>query len=477
MAGAGGDYRAQVGEAAYHLISRQATKSLDEKLGSKDWRRLRGEWLNASRSAGPDFEKALLFSGNIPAAADYTDAMVLDDSEAGAPETTLYHARQRALLAWIVNALPAESESAKLIKDCVHAGGRLGPRVGPPGLPQALMLLDTRWMDAAPVEGKGDVSRRLFKERRWPSTYSAEAYVQFYNAVVADANLLDINPSDDTEASVSLRSMWWHLFAQPPEGSPYYKAAAEARTVTQHRDSLVADREAFRAAMIKSIAMVPATRPPPATGLSRPAAHARLAELATTALMDRGESAEDVCQVAAVFSATATKSAMPEPYRPPTRPCPRCPLRDGKPVLHPVRFKCEAEVECDICMSNMHASHSCFIKSGIPAGVKMNPVVSTEVERLHGLYVKGKFDSMTTPTTLRWLLGARRRAEAGQALKDASSADVLLGTMLADEFALMEGDGCEDMSGGGAAAVDVSQAAVGGGVLAVPPPCPAATRV
>ena len=93
MAGAGGDYRAQVGEAAYHLISRQATKSLDEKLGSKDWRRLRGEWLNASRSAGPDFEKALLFSGNIPAAADYTDAMVLDDSEAGAPETTLCHAR------------------------------------------------------------------------------------------------------------------------------------------------------------------------------------------------------------------------------------------------------------------------------------------------------------------------------------------------------------------------------------------------
>ena len=116
---------------------------------------------------------------------------------------------------------------------------------------------------------------------------------------------------DDTEASGSLRSMWWHLFAQPPEGSPYYKAAAEARTVTQHQDSLVADREAFRAAMIKSIAMVPATRPPPATGLSRPAAHARLAELATTALMDRGESAEDVCQVAAVFSATATKSAMP----------------------------------------------------------------------------------------------------------------------------------------------------------------------
>ena len=34
MAGAGGDYRAQVGEAAYHLISRQATKFLDEKLGS-----------------------------------------------------------------------------------------------------------------------------------------------------------------------------------------------------------------------------------------------------------------------------------------------------------------------------------------------------------------------------------------------------------------------------------------------------------
>ena len=28
-------------------------------MGSKDWKRLRGEWVNAARSAGPDFEMAL----------------------------------------------------------------------------------------------------------------------------------------------------------------------------------------------------------------------------------------------------------------------------------------------------------------------------------------------------------------------------------------------------------------------------------
>ena len=147
------------GQAAYYLISRQTTRPLDEKQGSKDWKRLRGELCNAARSAGVDFEKALLYQGNIPAAVDYTDDLVLDDTEAGAPASTLYHARQRALLAWLVNALPAESESAKLIKDCEHAGGRLGPRVGPAGSPQVLILLDTRWMDAAPEEGLGDMRR------------------------------------------------------------------------------------------------------------------------------------------------------------------------------------------------------------------------------------------------------------------------------------------------------------------------------
>ena len=50
-------------------------------------------------------------------------------------------------------------------------------------------------MDAAPEEGKGDISKRLFKERRWPSTYSAEPYNQYYNAVLSSSltptNLLD----------------------------------------------------------------------------------------------------------------------------------------------------------------------------------------------------------------------------------------------------------------------------------------------
>ena len=38
----------------------------------------------------------------------------------------------------------------------VHAGGYLGINNGqPPGPPQALKLLDSRWADAAPEEGTG----------------------------------------------------------------------------------------------------------------------------------------------------------------------------------------------------------------------------------------------------------------------------------------------------------------------------------
>ena len=94
-------FRRQVGAAAMQLISHNAVTVLDEKIGAKDWTRLRLEWLNAAAAAGPDFVAALLYPNNIPAAADYTDAQVLDATETGAPTETIVHIRQRALLSWL----------------------------------------------------------------------------------------------------------------------------------------------------------------------------------------------------------------------------------------------------------------------------------------------------------------------------------------------------------------------------------------
>ena len=75
------------------LINQYSTKPLDEKIGAKDWTRLRLEWLNAAGAAGagPDFVVVLLYQGNIPAAADYTDAQVLDPTATGAPTETIVH--------------------------------------------------------------------------------------------------------------------------------------------------------------------------------------------------------------------------------------------------------------------------------------------------------------------------------------------------------------------------------------------------
>ena len=108
-------FRRQVGAAAMQLINNTSTKPLDEKIGAKDWTRLRLEWLNAAAAAGPDFVAALLYPQNIPAAADYTQAQVLDTTEAGAPTETIVHVRQRALLSWLRAALPAGSESLRLV--------------------------------------------------------------------------------------------------------------------------------------------------------------------------------------------------------------------------------------------------------------------------------------------------------------------------------------------------------------------------
>ena len=74
--------RASVAATADSLISRPTSSPFDEKLGSKDWRRIRTEWFAEARAAGPAWIAALSFKSNIAAAPDYADALVLDDTAA-----------------------------------------------------------------------------------------------------------------------------------------------------------------------------------------------------------------------------------------------------------------------------------------------------------------------------------------------------------------------------------------------------------
>ena len=131
--------RRAVAAAADALLAHPVTKQLDETLGSKDWRRVRAELFAAAHGAGADWVAALEFVGNIPAAARYTPNLVTADDLTGALQPEMPHVRQRALLAWLVAALPVNSSSALLIKVCEHCGGRLGVLGWADGIPQALM--------------------------------------------------------------------------------------------------------------------------------------------------------------------------------------------------------------------------------------------------------------------------------------------------------------------------------------------------
>ena len=158
--------------AADSLQLRPATRQLDESLGAKDWKRLRTEWLTEARACGPGWEMALTYMGNIAGAPVYTPAMMFLNDDNGAPPPSLKHIMQGALLAWIRRALPVSSESYRIIKDCVHAGGCLGPEAvgAPPGQLQALMLLDQRWSDPVATEKPVDKADALFgRASSWTS--------------------------------------------------------------------------------------------------------------------------------------------------------------------------------------------------------------------------------------------------------------------------------------------------------------------
>ena len=65
--------------------------------------------------------------------------------------------------------------------------------------------------------------------------------------------------------------------------------------------------------------------------------------------------------------------------------------------------RCAVVCECTTCWHDQHLDHSCFVRKGIPTGLKLEPKLAVEITRLNGLYMAGQFDKFTPPSCLRWL--------------------------------------------------------------------------
>jgi hypothetical protein len=292
----------------------------------------------------------------------------------------------------------------RLIADCVHAGGVVQRQQVHD---QALRLLDRRWHSAdAPTFDASKESKLLNSMgENWPAEFSVDAYNNHFNLAVSRASRCHLNPLNDDPESMQLRSLWWGAFADPPVESPYFMAAQEARAVTGQHNTTMAHRTAWQAAMIKSITtFVKAGVGKAVGGLSRGQVSARYGGFVPPGL--------DVDAYAA-----AAPRAFPGGGRgdgpPRTKLCVRCPLQaDGKLTVHDRSFKCDAMADCTGCGSNGHLEHSCWIIHGVPPGTKISAGFHDELTRLHALQKIGKFDWMTTPTTLRWMESARLRKGA-----------------------------------------------------------------
>ena len=200
-------------------------------------------------------------------AAVYTEAMAVSNDIDEVPERTIPQIRQTGLLALIRATLVAGGESHRLIEDCQSAGGKV-TRDGADN-DQAVLTFNSRWADGSPDLEEGADARSLY-QTRWPTNFAADAYNAHFNMVVSTAGKVGQSPIEDNDVSVQLRKGWWHLIASPPVGSVYYQAAAEARTVTGQTSRTVADRNAFRIAMLRAITgMVEAGVVRESTGLAK----------------------------------------------------------------------------------------------------------------------------------------------------------------------------------------------------------------
>jgi hypothetical protein len=397
--------KASVAKLCDTLITRQSFFPIfDESRGAADYARWRKDLLTCVQSVGAGFKESLLYTGSVPEATIMTDANIMLDTADGHTQLTMPQMRQQAMLIVIRLTLSPDGESMRLIADCVHAGGVVQRQQVHD---QALRLLDRRWHSAdAPTFDASKESKLLNSMgENWPAEFSVDAYNNHFNLAVSRASRCHLNPLNDDPESMQLRSLWWGAFADPPVESPYFMAAQEARAVTGQHNTTMAHRTAWQAAMIKSITtFVKAGVGKAVGGLSRGQVSARYGGFVPPGL--------DVDAYAA-----AAPRAFPGGGRgdgpPRTKLCVRCPLQaDGKLTVHDRSFKCDAMADCTGCGSNGHLEHSCWIIHGVPPGTKISAGFHDELTRLHALQKIGKFDWMTTPTTLRWMESARLRKGA-----------------------------------------------------------------
>jgi hypothetical protein len=352
----------------------------DEEKGAKAWRDVRAELLSVAAAHGQDFVAALKYRSDIPvvAAAAYDDASVLSDNAAGRPTIGMPQMRQEALLYLLKTALQRKSQSIEIIKDCVHCSGTVA------GAPQSITLLDQRWSVAELAPEPGDQATELFS-MEWPDVLGEEKYAAHMDKAVSMATRVQLNPGDETLASQRHRALWWGVFAGPPESSVFHAAAKEARAVTQQRRRTVADRDAWRVAMLAAISAEVGGRSK-TSGVARAMA-AGIVTDATRNVMVAGAhmaaqlaAAPDVAHNHAAIAAAMAASIKPEGFK----DCPRCPLKpDGAKMQHPRGHMCKADVLCEVCLSRMHASHSCYVANGVPMSQSLRTDFADELRRLH----------------------------------------------------------------------------------------------
>ena len=356
----------------------------DESKGATDYARWRKDLTSCMRTVGSGFHESLLFNGSVPEATTMNDADIMLDTAAGHTQLTMPQMRQQAMLMVMRATLSAGGESMRLIADCVHAGGVV-QRAGV-NYDQALTLLDQRWHSTAALAvDTGKESKLLLAMgESWPSDFSVDAFNNHFNLALSRASKCHLNPSDDGQASIRLRLLWWPSIAEPPMDSPYFTAAQEARAVTSQQNTTVAHRAAWRSAMIKSITTyAKAGVGKPVGGVSRGQVSARFGGLALLP--------HEVSAYAAAPRPFADGGRSDGPPR--NKECPRCPLlQDGTPTLHDRSFKCPSLADCTSCGSNKHLAHACWIVHGIPAGAKISAGFHDELTRLRALYLAGKFD-------------------------------------------------------------------------------------
>ena len=421
VAAANAAAKAAVAKACDGLINRQQLiPTLDESKGAAGYVKWRRALVQYILPAGQDFIQALEFPGSIPALAEYEDAQVTVDTAEGRVIATMPQMRQHAMLSCIRASLPPDGESIRLISGCVHAGGIV--QEDAINYDQAIKLLDKRWGHGS-TEPEVDTGKesKLLHTMPWPSEFSADAYNTYFNLAVARASKAGVNPLDDNAPSIKLRSGWWYVIAEPPAESFYFKAAQEARAVTDQLTSTLAHRDKWRVAMVRAISTLSKSGYGKATGGLGKGVAARFGGLSLapegTVLMPPG----------LVVGGMAAAPA-PPPFSGASAPrqkiCARCPLGpDGQPVVHERSFTCSVACLCDACHSDRHLKHACFIANGVPKNVKLQADMAAELTRLHGLFVLGQWDWRSTPTTLTWITRMRARSAASGGLTAALVAE------------------------------------------------------